>query len=315
MTRLSLFESASFSQDYLANHYKAAGVESISSKSYGNCYRLMYHLQHGRLYLSQATVSPFAIKPMLLFYGLSQLLKACLIVYDPDYPANSSVLAHGLSTRKRKKQGYSFLNDEVKIQREGLYPHLLLKLFHMKHYDLDDKYSMVKLLKQLPEMEDRFHYLSKETVFVTGLKKDNTLHFHSSILDHYHMTPDRFQLHLSNYQFDAKPIIKEEGQSLIISHSKNANFFAPSPIRTNQQGSPALHKDRGDFLFLPELAIYYLILYNLSMICRYETEWWGERLHTMDCDEVPFIKHFLDIVEDRTQLLIVNELLGVKVGF
>ncbi|MBM7841260.1 hypothetical protein JOC54_004561 [Alkalihalobacillus xiaoxiensis] len=310
MNQLSLFESASFTQDYLEKRYIEATVESSSSKSYGNSYRLMYHLQHGQLYLSQAKVSPFAIKPMLLFYGLSQLLKACLIVYDPEYPASSSVLAHGLSTRKRKKQGYSFLTDEVKVQREGLYPHLLLKMFHMKHYELDDKYSMIKLLKQLPEMADPIHYLSNKTVFVSGSKSEKAIQFHSSILDEYHMTPERFQLYLNNHLFDRKATVNENRNSLIINYSSHARFSAPSPIRMNQEGLPVLHSNRNDFLLLPELAVYYLILYNLSMICRYETEWWGERLHTMDCDDVPYIKHFLTIAEDRTQVLIINELLN-----
>ncbi|GAF15311.1 LOW QUALITY PROTEIN: YaaC protein [Bacillus sp. JCM 19045] len=268
----------------------------------------MYHLQHGQLYLSQAKVSPFAIKPMLLFYGLSQLLKACLIVHDPEYPASSSVLAHGLSTRKRKKQGYSFLTDEVKVQREGLYPHLLLKMFHMKHYELDDKYSMIKLLKQLPEMADPIHYLSNKTVFVSGSKSEKAIQFHSSI------STNTTLLNVSNFItiifLTEKRLLTKTETHLLLTTSSHARFSAPSPIRMNQEGLPVLHSNRSDFLLLPELAVYYLILYNLSMICRYETEWWGERLHTMDCDDVPYIKHFLTIAEDRTQLLIINELLN-----
>ncbi|WP_082406906.1 YaaC family protein [Bacillus sp. JCM 19041] len=73
-----------------------------------------------------------------------------------------------------------------------------------------------------------------------------------------------------------------------------------------------LHKYRNDCLCLPELALFYLVLYNLSMICRYETEWWGERLHTMDCDEIPFIKQFLQQVEDQAEELIIEALFKSK---
>ena len=63
----------------------------------------------------------FLFKPMLLFYGMGQLFKACLLTIDPNYPESTSVLAHGVTTRKRKKQGYQFLEDEVKIQKNWTY--------------------------------------------------------------------------------------------------------------------------------------------------------------------------------------------------
>ncbi len=57
---------------------------------------------------------------MLLFYGMSQLFKACLLTIDPNYPESTTVLAHGVTTRKRKKQGYQFLEDEVKVQKKWI---------------------------------------------------------------------------------------------------------------------------------------------------------------------------------------------------
>ncbi|MEH7537842.1 YaaC family protein, partial [Bacillus toyonensis] len=55
---------------------------------------------------------------------ISQLFKACLLTIDPNYPESTTVLAHGVTTRKRKKQGYQFLEDEVKIQKNGLFTHV-----------------------------------------------------------------------------------------------------------------------------------------------------------------------------------------------
>ena len=40
---------------------------------------------------------------------------------------------------------------------------------------------------------------------------------------------------------------------------------------------------------LPELISHYLILYNLSMIARYETEWWSELLKTTPNDDYPIL--------------------------
>ncbi len=82
---------------------------------------------------------------MLLFYGISQLFKACLLTIDPNYPESTTVLAHGVTTRKRKKQGYQFLEDEVKVQKNGLFTHVAEQLFHMKHLE-SEKFNMLDLM-------------------------------------------------------------------------------------------------------------------------------------------------------------------------
>ena len=46
-------------------------------------------------------------------------------------------------------------------------------------------------------------------------------------------------------------------------------------------------------IMLPELISHYLVLYNLSMIARYETEWWSELLKTTPNDDYPTIIQFL----------------------
>ncbi len=104
----------------------------------------MYHLQHGQLYFEQAANSPLTLRPVLLFYGASQLLKATVLARSPAYPEASSVLAHGVSTRKRKKTGYQFLHDEVKIQKHGFFGYFLDELFHVKHM-AGTKYQMKKI--------------------------------------------------------------------------------------------------------------------------------------------------------------------------
>ena len=44
--------------------------------------------------------------------------------------------------------------DEVKIQRNGLFTHLASKMFHMKLSE--EKYSMITLLKEIPELSSIF---------------------------------------------------------------------------------------------------------------------------------------------------------------
>ncbi len=77
-------------------------------KSFENCYPFIYYLEHGKNYYELYKAAPFSIQPMLLFYGISQLFKACLLTIDPNYPESTTVLAHGVTTRKRKNRGINF---------------------------------------------------------------------------------------------------------------------------------------------------------------------------------------------------------------
>ncbi len=319
MERLTFFDSASFTRNYLFECYQSHSYDDASSMSYQNCYRFMYQLQHGCLYLAQAQIAPFAIKPMLLFYGLSQLIKSCVLSVDPYYPENAAVLAHGITTRKRKKQGYSFLDDEVKEQRNGLYPHMIKKLFHMEHSE--NKYTMKVLLKQLPDMHACFAFLVNEEPFMKGKwAATDRMVFEPILLDLYHMTASRFQQYALEQMRKLVPktqaitVVETKQQVEIRFANAQAARNAAPPFHFDKDGSPLIHRLKANHLPLPELAIYYLVLYNLSMICRYETEWWGERIHTMDCDEIPFIKQFLETVQARTKKLVECQLFQLKPG-
>ena len=52
------------------------------------------------------------------------------------------------------------------------------------------------------------------------------------------------------------------------------------------------------------MLAHYLLLYNLSMISRYETEWWYELLHTYSSKDYPFILRFLEVTAQKIPYLI-----------
>ncbi|HZH59978.1 MAG TPA: YaaC family protein, partial [Metabacillus sp.] len=88
--RLLSYHSTQIIQKKLEKCYQKLEHENSSALSYDNCYRFIYFLKHGENFFLQANQSPHAIQPILLFYGISQLLKACLIIKDPNYPSTSS---------------------------------------------------------------------------------------------------------------------------------------------------------------------------------------------------------------------------------
>src|SRR5690625_4367714 len=67
-----------------------------------------------------------------------------------------------------------------------------------------------------------------------------------------------------------------------------------------------LHRDQ--FIPISEVMVHYLLLYNLSMLSRYETEWWGELITTMSSIDYPFIVHFLHNSSRKIPLLLGDEM-------
>lgn len=106
--QLSFFFSSQNVQRYLARCYEKSSIQDAEKKSFENCYPFIYYLEHGKNYYELYKTAPFSIQPMLLFYGISQLFKACLLTIDPNYPESTTVLAHGVTTRKRKNKGINF---------------------------------------------------------------------------------------------------------------------------------------------------------------------------------------------------------------
>lgn len=151
----------------------------------------MYFLEHGKLYYQQAKNAPLSIQPILLFYGLVHLIKACLLTIDPSYPNTTSVLAHGVSTRKLKKQQYLFFQDEVKIQKNGLFTYMAEKMFHCKNLE-GEKVKMEYLLNQIPELSTLFQALEGKSTFIQAKYHHPLLVIPKQILDLYFMNANHF---------------------------------------------------------------------------------------------------------------------------
>ncbi|WP_407272316.1 YaaC family protein [Radiobacillus sp. PE A8.2] len=303
-TFLTYLKSASTAQKYLANCYHKLGLADAEAKSYQNSYRFLYYLEHGQTFYATANQAATTTQPILSFYGMVHLIKACLMTVRPDYPENTTMLAHGVSTRKRKKQQYSFLQDEVKVQQKGLYPYFANHLFHIKQLDYD-KVDMNRLLATIPEMNKLFRlHREKDMVLKVGNLHDKSLYFPEQLLDEHHATENYFINKLQHY---LPNVCKAEKQAQSIA------VELALPLSPCCNGPCVFHLDESSFYFPKqkhyistnnEIMNHYLLLYNLSMISRYETEWWGDLLHTMPNEDYPFIQKFLAITNDKIPRLL-----------
>ena len=300
----SCFLSAEYTQSFLKKCYGSLHITDIDSKSYQNCYPFMYFLEHGKLYYQQALQAPLSIKPVLLFYGLVHLIKACLLTLDPSYPNSTSVLAHGVSTRKLKKQDYLFSQDEVKIQKNGLFSFMSEKMFHHKNLE-GDKVKMGYLFKQIPELSELIFSLEGSRSFLDIEYSKEKVTIPKEILNLYYMNEQRLKeylednggvhiksIKLANTTLELELLEPFSNNSLIKWNNRQKKYS----ISTNKEVTP----------FSNEIINHYLILYNLSMIARYEIEWWSELLKTMPNKDYPYIESFLLVSSEKGPQLIFD---------
>ncbi|MBM7588389.1 hypothetical protein JOC86_005002 [Bacillus pakistanensis] len=296
---LKLFQSADYSKKFLNVCYSKQQIKEPDSSSFNNCYSFMYYLEQGELYLKESLHTPLSIKPILIFYGYVHLIKACVLTVDPKYPETTSVLAHGVTTRKRKKQQYSFLKDEVKIQRNGLFSHFTNKMFHVKHME-SEKFKMEELLSQIPELAEAFYYLLDKNHLIE-LGNNNRIILPNNLINHFHMSDDLLKQYLTE-KMGEKVIWLRSNEIQLTNHG----FEAP-PIRFNlKKHSYFFSIYRNNAFLLPEPIIYYLTLYNLSMIARYEIEWWMELLKSTPNEDFPIIDQFVSVVYNKIPYFITS---------
>ncbi|HEX7063826.1 MAG TPA: YaaC family protein [Bacillales bacterium] len=295
----SPFRSVSFSQRFLAKCYHSNGLDKTEKESYKNSYPFLYYLQYGRKHYELAETAPIELQPLLLFYGMTQLVKACLLTKDPDYPKTTEVLAHGASTRKKKKKNYTFFEDEVRIQKHGLVPYFSDKLFGIRQLE-GQKYTMGQLLRRIPDLNSLFADMFKQPPFYRIASEsgwETVVPF--GILDDLNMTFPRFAAFLeSRLNMDMSGIHRAQKGILLQGEKATAKF--PSSF----SGQYYIPRSREHYDGMPEVLVHFLLLYNLSMISRYETEWWSELFLQAAADELPFIEGFLNLTKEKIPLLL-----------
>ncbi|MGA4722472.1 YaaC family protein [Fictibacillus nanhaiensis] len=304
-----MFFSSQKSQHFLSKRYQQLNIDDSNGKSFDNTYGFIYYIEHGKKYYNLADQAPVELKPVLLFYGMTQLMKACILCSDPDYPDSSAVLAHGLSTRKRKKRSYEFLYDEVKVQRTGLFNHFCEKVFHMKHIE-GEKFTMVSLLQTVPELSPLFKQMNGDIHLVKMYKEnESTFRLPKHVNDHLHMSLERYSDYM-NSLFPAKFSMSLDGSSdrmqLVFGANEPLRPFDCFPLSYHHLENTYYLPVNRELLQSPtlnEFMVHYVILYNLSMLSRYDTEWWSELFHTYTSEELPYIQQFLNITAKKIPYL------------
>ncbi|AZB41150.1 hypothetical protein CEF21_01685 [Bacillus sp. FJAT-42376] len=293
--------STESTQKVLEKIYKKRFGSLASEMSYRNSCSFMYYLLHAESFYKQAGEAPLAIKPVLFFYGLTQLVKASILTEDPGYPETTSVLAHGVTTRKKKKQDYLFLKDEVRLQKNGLFHHAAQTLFKLKELD-KERYTMEMLLRRIPEMGNCFNMLRNGKSLFSLQEDEESLFLPSEAAVAYHITDRRLGEtieHLTGMKAVCSP-----GETKLMKQENLSPFSTALLSYSLEKKEYFLPAEKEQLFIMPELLTHYLLLYNLSMISRYETEWWYDLIQSRSSNDYIYISTFMEISSRKIPELI-----------
>jgi hypothetical protein len=314
------FENEQTASRFLRDKYEQMGLPEAKRYSYLATPKFMYSIKQAREYYKAAACCDIVTKPLLLYYGMMSLARALITTRDPEYPSTTSVLKHGLSTRKLKRSDYQFATDEIRIQKDGL--------FVVLHQTLDgpplesgQRFRIQDLLSVLPELihcyeqvygppsvcevdiqpcEGGFRWkLPRSIVQASGKTRAEFL----ALLNRYSETEDSFTY--------PDPL---DEQGWLCLHQKSVCLEHPL-ILDDISGNFHFRLPHESELIIPEISLHFMLMFVLGMLCRYETERWGELVLAFMSQDMYIINEFLNVSMRKFPNLILNHLFEEKFLF
>lgn len=324
---LAYYENEPSVKAYLKERY--AQIERTEPEKFAflNTHRMIYYIKQAKEFFESAQEGRKLVQPLLLYYGMMSFSKAVILSKDPDYPATTEHLKHGMTTRKIKKTRYRFAYDDIRMKRKGL---LALLFQRLSGQGFEEKYTMLELLNQIPELAETcgtlyrqqallpitIHYYKEKDEQKTVMEVPN------SILDAYHLTQAAFLSLLNRHgkrglrfhdegqapraktlslRISALPDGRMEDQSLFIAHH-HPLFVA------DYKGRLFLRTDPDSKLWIPELCGHFMIMFVLGMLCRYETELWSEMNYAFTSEDLYVIQAFIQLTMRKFPNLVLEAL-------
>jgi hypothetical protein len=310
-----LLENETTTRRFLEEKYRGLNRETLPREAFRAAHDLIHHVKQARALYHSARVSDIAIRPLLAYYGLMNLVKAWMLSVDPEYPGTTSVLKHGLSTRKRKPACFALLQEEIRVQREGLFPMLASVIGEGDR--TGERLSVRTLFSLLPDLQDSYRQLFREaTLFpIAWLERETSwMIVEEIVLDRFHLTPRGLaealnrHRHLTGASFLTEATIVRD-KKVYLRLSKTGSILPHPFIREDTAGNHYLLVYPHRPSWLPaEILVHYMLLFSLSMLCRYDPAIWGEIMHGLGSEEMVLIQEFLQLTQRKSPQLILEAL-------
>jgi len=322
------FESEETVKKILLEKYSYLDTLTAQTLAYHNTPKIIYYIKQARAYYKAAENSNILVKPLLLYYGMTSLSKSLININDPYYPKTTSVLRHGITTRKLKRAQYHFLDDEIKIQREGLFI-LLNEMLGGSILPNNKRFYVYELMSVIPEIKDSYERLNRASKVIPVNITQNYLNPRQTTL---YIDPQVISL-LDTSSDNLIHILNKSNKNTKTEFSYPEDFNPNAPylklLWENKLGYHVLDEPLGfnnDFFIedvnrrfyirskinkdinLPEISIHFILMYILGMLCRYESERWGEIVLSSSTSDMFIINDYLNISMRKYPNMILNHL-------
>lgn len=306
---LQSLEVEPIAKTYLRSCYQNKGLAHPERLAFQQSARFCYLWKQARLFYQTAETADISIQPLLLFYGCAHLLKGVLITQEPSYPQNSKVLQHGVTTRKVKRSPYVLSEDEVRPQKEGLFSQLA-RTFSL--HPLQDRYRVHDLLMSIAPVSQVYaSIMGRQAVWIPvaasffqrqGADMDDFAwvclafpELNDGPLGYSRETLLQYIQRFSPGSFDFSQSVWKPGSGKHLLLPQFAlSRLEQHPFFCRENDTLYFWNGSSDSLPLPAWASHYLLLYLFGMLCRYETEWWGELTMSHGLVERYVVERFLD---------------------
>lgn len=303
-------ESPSYAVSVLATAYQQLGFTPPKSSIIEASFAMSSAVVQMTSYFVAANSIALGSRPILLYYGMLHLAKAVAIIANPYYGDTLESQKHGLSIR-RKKGRYEYFKDRVFIQKNGVfldwYTSLqqLTKVWpisgmavyandsaeHLAHASL----PVMELWRCLPDLSLLLSIIGKSTRCTHICPSDvdealsHPLHHIERLAQNVGLEAQTLQQHLQQFYYPSSNIHAwaciDRNHSLPSSAEPQFSICVPplSPILLN------------DFSF-PEPLVYFALLFQLSMLQRYEPMEWV----SLTNDPMSMEYMIIEILSDNT---------------
>ncbi|MCY0894051.1 MAG: YaaC family protein [Acidibacillus sp.] len=277
--------------------------------TYENYYELATSIRQMRALLNDAKSCSIRTRPILLYYASVQLAKATIICSQLNSANHHLTQKHGVSIQSKKIVNGKYLEERIRIEKQGTLITWLQAISTLKHIQYSDvsettptqlnslrglQLSIKDLWTMLPESElyERTGSLTRK-VYVDKLEisKERTMFTLPRILlAQWGLTIDQFEewircqdIHhiLTNIRYNDNKITLDLGTNLhtILHFTPSSHLFLQYNFRylNNHDhnthmiafNGPQLPWPLSNDLYLQEPIIYYMLLFHLSMLSRY----------------------------------------------
>lgn len=316
---LSYFENEFIAREYLKDKYSRLEIDHPERLAFRNVTPFLIYIRQARQIFQSVHKTTNWMKPTHLYYGMMSLLKSLILTVDPLYPQSSQVLKHGLTTKKRKKEMFRFFFDDIRVQKDGLFPHY--QSLFSQH--LREDYNPIQLMQMIPDLQESITKVVKSNHFIPIEVEERAgsiyVTFPDAILEQMKYSQERFiewmnsRSREGNFSFPVgSPFTQNESDSFQLQWASNRGKILQHPyLYQNKKGDHFIWT-RNDHLIepVPEIEAHYMLLFGLSMLSRYEPPLWADVIDSTTSVEGILIQELLRIVQRKFPNLVLNQLHG-----